>query len=113
LVISAHDISSGGMLVSLAEMSISSGLGLKIFKPKKLINSLEYFFGEDQGRYLIEISKDNQKKIEKYLKTNNIFFEIVAEVQNDTFEMEKTFSLKTKELQNCNNKWYSKFNATN
>jgi phosphoribosylformylglycinamidine synthase II len=113
LVISAHDISSGGMLVSLAEMSISSGLGLKIFKPKKLINSLEYFFGEDQGRYLIEISKDNQKKIEKYLKTNNIFFEIVAEVQNDTFEMEKTFSIKTKELQNCNNKWYSKFNATN
>ncbi len=113
LIFSAHDISSGGMLVSLAEMSISSGFGLKVFKPKKLINSLEYFFGEDQGRYLVEISKTNQKKIEKYLKENNVFFEIVAEVQDNTFELEKTFSLKTKELQNYNNQWYNKFNAIN
>ena len=59
---SAHDISSGGMLVSLAEMSMASGLGLKIYKPKKFSNSFEYFFGEDQGRYLIEISKNNLKK---------------------------------------------------
>ena len=57
LVLSAHDISSGGMLVALAEMSISSGLGLKINKPKKSANTMEYFFGEDQGRYLIEISQ--------------------------------------------------------
>ena len=61
----------------------------------------------------MEISKTNQKKIEKYLKENNVFFEIVAEVQDNTFELEKTFSLKTKELQNCNNKWYSKYNAVN
>ena len=44
LVLSAHDISSGGMLVSLAEMSINSGLGLKIYKPKKLTNLFEYIF---------------------------------------------------------------------
>ena len=50
------------MLVSLAEMSMSSGLGLKIYKPKKLKNFYEYFFGEDQGRYLIELSKNNLKK---------------------------------------------------
>ena len=95
LALSVHDISSGGMLVSLAEMSISSGLGLKIYKPKKLSNSFEYFFGEDQGRYLIEISKNNLKKIETFLKQNSVFFEVIAEVQNDIFEIEKTFSLKT------------------
>ena len=43
LVLSAHDISSGGMLVSLAEMSIASMLGLKIYRPKRLTNSMEYF----------------------------------------------------------------------
>ena len=113
LILSAHDISSGGMLVSLAEMSIASGLGLKIYKPKNLTNLLEYFFGEDQGRYLIEISKFNLKKVETFLKKNNVFFEIVAEVQNDTFEIEKTFSLKTKDLHNYNNQWYNKYNAIN
>ena len=113
LVLSAHDVSSGGMLVSLAEMSISSGLGLKIYKPKKLASSFEYLFGEDQGRYLIEISKNNLKKIETFLKQSNIFFEVVAEVQNDVFEIEKIFSLKTKDLHNYNNHWYNKYNAIN
>ncbi len=112
-VFSAHDISSGGMLVALAEMSMASGLGLNIFKPKKLSNSFEYFFGEDQGRYLIEISKNNQTDVETFLKQKNVFFEVVAEVQNDTFEIDKIFSLKTKELQNCNDKWYKNYNAIN
>ena len=61
IAVSVHDVSSGGMLVSMAEMSMSSGLGLKIYKPKKLKNFYEYFFGEDQGRYIIEIEKDNFK----------------------------------------------------
>ena len=113
LIFSAHDVSSGGILVSLAEMSVASGLGLKIYKPKKLANSFEYFFGEDQGRYLIEIDKNNLKKVETYLKKNNVFFEIIAEVQKDVFEIEKMFSLKTKDLHNYNNQWYNKYNATN
>ena len=111
LVLSAHDISSGGMLTSLAEMSMASKIGLKIYKPKKLIDSIEYFFGEDQGRYLIEIDKNNRKKIESLLKENNIFSEVIAEVQNDIFEIEKTFSIKVSDLYNSNNQWYHKFNA--
>ena len=94
-------------------MSISSGLGMKIFKPKKLTNYIEYFYGEDQGRYVVEINKDNMPNIEKYLKNNNIFFEIIGEVQNDTFGIEKIFSLKIKDLQNYNNQWYNNFNAIN
>tara|TARA_Y100001970_G_scaffold30883_1_gene38377 strand:- start:1218 stop:3410 length:2193 start_codon:yes stop_codon:yes gene_type:complete len=113
LILSAHDISSGGMIVSLAEMSINSGLGLKIYKPKKLANLYEYFFGEDQGRYLIEISKNNLKKIESFLKKSNIFFEVIAVVQNDTFEIEKTLNLKIKDLRNYNNQWYNKYYAIN
>ena len=113
LVLSAHDISTGGILVALAEMSIASGLGLKIFKPKKLTNSIEYFFGEDQGRYLLEVSNNNLKKMENVLKKNNIFFEIIAEVQNDTFEIDKTLKLTVEELRKFNNKWYNDYNAIN
>ena len=113
LILSAHDVSTGGLLVALAEMSISSGLGLKIYKPKKLVNSFEFFFGEDQGRYLIEIDKNNLKNIAKLLKENNIFSEIIAEVQNDTFEIENILKLKTNDLHKCNNEWYNKYNAVN
>ena len=92
---------------------MASGLGFKIQKPKKLKNLFEYFFGEDQGRYLIEISKNNLKKAQTITKKNSTFFEIFAEVQNDTFEVEKIFSLKTKDLHKHNNKWYKSYNAIN
>ena len=113
LVSSCHDVSSGGILISLAEMSMASMLGLKILKPKKFTNLNEYFFAEDQGRYLIEIEIDNLKKVESILKKSNIFYEVVAEVQNDIFELSKTFSIKTQELYKNNNQWFKKFNAIN
>ncbi len=113
LVLSCHDVSSGGILVALAEMSMASKLGLKIIKPKKFSDLNEYFFAEDQGRYLLEIEKNNLEKIEKMLKKSNTFYEVVAEVQNDIFEIDKTLSIKTEELFKCNNQWFKKFNAVN
>ena len=113
LILSCHDVSSGGILVALAEMSIASMLGLKINKPKKFSDLNEYFFSEDQGRYLLEIEKNNLEKIEKMLKKSNTFYEVVAEVQNDIFEIDKNLSIKTEELYKCNNQWFNKFNAVN
>ena len=92
---------------------MASMLGLKIVKPKKFKDLNEYFYAEDQGRYLLEIERNNLKKIEDILKKNNIFFEIIAEVQNDIFEVDKTFSIKTKELFDYSNKWFKNFNAVN
>ena len=47
------------------------------------------------------------------LKKSNTFYEVVAEVQNDTFEIEKIFSLNIKDLHNYNNQWYNRYNAIN
>ena len=113
LVSSCHDISSGGILIALAEMSMLSMLGLKINKPKRFTDLNEYFFAEDQGRYLIEIERDNLDKVEAILKKNNTFYEVVAEVQNDIFEIDKILRIKTEELYKCNNQWFNKFNAIN
>ena len=60
--------------------------------------------------FLVRIKEDISLK---FLKLNNIFFELVAEVQNDTFEIDKIFKLKTKDLHNYNNQWYNKYYAIN
>ena len=106
LAVSVHDISSGGLLVALAEMSINSNLGLKIEKPKKLSNMMEYYFGEDQGRYLIEVEKDNIDKINKIMKENNIYNEIIAIVQKNDFEITGELKININDLCKANNKWY-------
>jgi phosphoribosylformylglycinamidine synthase len=109
LLLSAHDISSGGLIVALAEMSLASQYGLKINKPKTLSNLMEYFFGEDQGRYLIEIEPTNLEKVKKFLDDNNVFNEIVASIQKENFEITGELKININELSKINNKWYNNY----
>ncbi len=111
VVNAVHDVSAGGIILALAEMSLSSQIGIRINKPKKFSNIFEYFFGEDQGRYLIEIDKNNQDKVEKILRENNIHFENIGVTQEDVFELDKDLKINVKELYDINNTWYNKFNG--
>ena len=104
-----HDISSGGLIVALAEMSIGSNFGLKIYKPKKLTKLIKYLFGEDQGRYILEIDKEKLKKVEEILKNNNIFYEHAGVTQKDFFEVEDEFKIDIKKLYKINNQWYNNY----
>ena len=109
LISSAHDISSGGLLLALAEMCMSSEYGLKIEKPQKLSNQMEHYFGEDQGRYLLEIESKNLTNVTKTLNENNIFNELIATVQKDYFEIFDEFKININDLYKTNNKWYSNY----
>jgi phosphoribosylformylglycinamidine synthase subunit PurL len=109
LIVSAHDISSGGLILALAEMSMSSGHGLNIERPSKLSNLLEYYFGEDQGRYLIEIEPKNLEKVKKILNESNVFFEKVATVQKDDFEILNELKININDLCKINNSWYNSY----
>ena len=109
LVNSVHDVSNGGLLVSLAEMAMSSGYGIKINKPKKLTNLLGYFFGEDQSRYILEVDENNLEKVDKLLKKNNIFYENIGFTQKDFFEIKDEMKISIKELSKINNQWYNNF----
>ena len=90
-------------------MTIGSNYGIKIEKPKKLTNMFEYFFGEDQGRYLLEIEKSKIEIVQKILKENNIFNEIVGITQKDNFELPGEFKISINDLYKINNKWYYNF----
>ena len=109
LIASAHDISAGGSILALAEMCLSSRYGLKIEKPTKLFNLMEHYFGEDQGRYLLEIEPKNLEKVIKIIDANNIFNETVATVQKDYFEIIGELKIHINELYKVNNKWYNNY----
>jgi phosphoribosylformylglycinamidine synthase len=57
LVASCHDISDGGLLVALAEMAMAGGLGATLDPPSG-IAAHAWLFGEDQARYIIEMSAE-------------------------------------------------------
>ena len=109
LVLSAHDVSSGGLIVALSEMSMSSKIGVKIERPNKLNNIFEYFFGEVQGRYILEIDQKNIGKIESFLKSNNIYYEKIGMTQKKYFEIEDKIKMDTNDLFKINDQWYNNY----
>ncbi len=108
-ILSAHDISTGGILVSLVEMCIAGNIGVKIDSPKTLVNLYEFFFGEDQGRYIIEIKNDNFNEVSNILDKNSVFFEKIGTVQKDKLTLKNEFDIFIKELIDYNNKWFKSY----
>ena len=109
LILSAHDISNGGLITTLSEMVMGSNYGAKILKPKKLTNLFKYFFGEDQARYIVEVENNCLSKVKKILRDGNIYFEEIGLTQEDNFEVEGELKINKKELFEINNQWYNNF----
>jgi phosphoribosylformylglycinamidine synthase subunit PurL len=56
----AHDVSDGGLLVALAEMAIASGIGADLDRVPLAAHA--FWFGEDQGRYIVTVKPSMAEK---------------------------------------------------
>ena len=54
LVSAVHDVSDGGLAVALAEMAMAGGLGAELIDNDDYTQA-QWWFGEDQGRYVITV----------------------------------------------------------
>lgn len=79
IIESAHDVSEGGLFVTLAESCFSRLLGFKIEQSNADIRKDAFLFGEAQGRVVVSVSKENIDDFESLLnipfqKLGNITF---------------------------------------
>jgi phosphoribosylformylglycinamidine synthase subunit PurL len=51
-----HDVSDGGLLVAVAEMAMAGEVGARLSAGPREIPSHAYWFGEDQGRYVLAVA---------------------------------------------------------
>jgi phosphoribosylformylglycinamidine synthase len=84
---SAHDISDGGLLVALAEMSLaSSGLGAEVDLPTDQDGRLDAaLFSEAQSRILISAAPDNAARIERELAGSEVEVTRLGRVTSGAF----------------------------
>ncbi len=55
----AHDLSDGGLLPALAEMTFKNGIGAEITLPEG-VQPQAFCFGEDQARYVLVVPQDKR-----------------------------------------------------
>ncbi len=105
LIKSAHDVSIGGIITAVSKMCIKGNKGINLKKPKYLINEIEYYFAEDQGRYIVEISEKDLKKVTSILNKNAVHFdELGAISKNELYINDKT-KVTIDELKTSNKDW--------
>ena len=58
-----HDTSDGGLLVAVAEMALAGAIGAQLFPYEGKLPAHAAWFGEDQGRYVVEASPELAEEI--------------------------------------------------
>jgi phosphoribosylformylglycinamidine synthase len=95
LLNSCHDVSDGGLLVTLFEMS-TKDLGCEIdistLKNNEINDENSILFGEDQSRYIVSISHDNLKDFLKSAEKNKIVIFKIGQV------IQENISLNSKKI---------------
>ena len=102
---SAHDVSLGGLIISLSKMCIKGNKGVKLQKPKFLINEIDYFFGEDQGRYIIEIEPKNLSEVVKILDKNSVHYDELGKIVDKYMIIDQKTKVTIDELKSYNTNW--------
>lgn len=80
-VVSVHDVSEGGLFISLLESAFVGSLGFAVAQQKKEIRSDAYWFGEAQSRAVVSVRKENQIAFENHLTSTGIAFESLGVVK--------------------------------
>ena len=106
LIDTCHDISDGGLLVALSEMSMKNEIGFKINIDKN--NSHCLLFGEDQSRYVISSTKDNIDNILSILKEENIIYEIIGTTTKGNIIVNDE-QVKINEIKDLYENWFNKY----
>jgi phosphoribosylformylglycinamidine synthase len=95
LIVSCHDVSLGGILTALSL--------------KGLTNKYEYFFGEDQARYIVEIPKASLKKVNDILNKYSVHFDELGTVNGQSIVYKDDINLPIEELADAHKYWLKKY----
>ncbi len=106
---SAHDVSLGGILTAISKMCIKGNKGIELKIPKYLINEIEYFFSEDQGRYIIEVTSENLKNVTKILDKNSVHFDEIGKIIDKNMIINQKTKVTIDELKSYNTNWLKNY----
>ena len=110
-VTACHDISSGGLAITLAEMAMASGKGMTVSLKDQKGAPHALLFGEDQARYVIAVPADLANFVEANAEAAAVPFRRLGTVGGETFAVDDLVSLAVVDLANAHESWFPGFMA--
>ena len=81
LIQSAHDISEGGLFITLLESGFVNDLGFEVHQSNREIRNDAFWFGESQSRVVISVAQDQKEKFETTMKATKVPFEQLGKIK--------------------------------
>ncbi|MEO1282592.1 MAG: AIR synthase related protein, partial [Pseudomonadota bacterium] len=100
-----HDCSDGGLLVTIAEMALAGNTGVELYPYEGKLPSHAIWFGEDQGRYVLEVSPDSAEKIADRARLLALPARIIGRVGGDTIKLPGEPDLPLSTLRQSHEGW--------
>ncbi len=80
MILSAHDLSEGGLIISLLESAFPRALGFSVSYTVSDIRKDSFWFGEAQGRVVVSVSAEDKDDFEASVKSSGIPFMALGSV---------------------------------
>ena len=106
LIDTSHDISDGGLLIALTEMSMKNLIGFNVIIEKDNLNS--YLFGEDQARYAVAVEEHIIEDVRLLLNEKNVFFEEIGQTCKDEIIINNK-KISILELKEIYENWFNNY----
>ncbi len=106
---SAHDISLGGIITAVSKMCIKGNKGIEFNNSKFSISEIEYLFSEDQGRYIIETTPSDLKKVIEILDKNSVHYDELGKIIDNHMIINKKTKVTIDELKSYYTNWLIKY----
>jgi len=104
-----HDISDGGLLVAVAEMALAGNIGADI-GVAGTPEAIPFFFGEDQGRYLLTAPPEEADRIEGELQHAGIVHAIIGKtISAKVLRVEREGELALSTLRTAYESWFPNY----
>ena len=98
---SCHDLSDGGLLVAAAEMALAGGIGLALSGP----NDAGFWFGEDQGRYLIAVPETALGLVLQRAEEREVAVQTIGITGGEALTLNASTPISIAELRRCHESW--------
>ncbi len=92
-----HDISDGGILISITELALKSKIGAKVQRPSDI--QKHWWFSETQSRYIISINKKDRSFLEKQASSFDIPLLNLGVVEGKTLQIDKEVIISIEEIE--------------
>ncbi|MCL4765928.1 MAG: phosphoribosylformylglycinamidine synthase subunit PurL [Hyphomicrobiaceae bacterium] len=106
-----HDVSDGGLLVAIAEMALAGDLGVELFPYEGKLPVHAAWFGEDQGRYVLEVSPEEAESIVNRARMLGLAARIVGLTGGDRLLLKGEAALPLAELRDVHESWLPRYMA--